>query len=56
MKDNGNYVIDVHQRSVVVSEDVVGSLLVTVFSFRRILTRGVLNSACRMILRIRRIG
>lgn len=29
MKDNGNYVIDVHQRSVVVSEDAVGSLSVT---------------------------
>lgn len=29
MKINDNYVIDVHQRSVVVSEDVVGSLSVT---------------------------
>lgn len=28
-KENGNYVIDVHQRSVVVSEDAVGSLSVT---------------------------
>ena len=29
MKENDNYVIDVHQRSVVVSEDAVGSLSVT---------------------------
>lgn len=29
MKDNNNYIIDVHQRSVVVSEDAVGSLSVT---------------------------